>query len=152
VKRTYQVAAIVFLLIAAFLLRESLALRYLTRVGPGPGFFAVWNSIFMGLLAATMLYHATFRQSPPMLEGFLPARAGVLRIAAIVAALLAATVLLPPLGFRLTMLGFVVIVLLAMGKRNPLVTAAVAVACSFGTYQLFVEWLDVMLPVGMLGI
>jgi hypothetical protein len=60
--------------------------------------------------------------------------------------------LLQPLGFRLTMLVFTVGLLLALGVRRPVAIAIFALASSFGLFQVFYYWLQVPLPIGLLGI
>ena len=52
-------------------------------------------------------------------------------------ALVAAAVLLEPLGFRLTMLFFIAGLLLALGARSPTAIALTAVAGSFGVFHVF---------------
>ena len=69
-----------------------------------------------------------------------------------VAALLGATLLLDPLGFRLTLALFCAGVLLALGIRRPWVVAVFALAGGFGVFHVFYHWLKVPLPIGLLGI
>jgi putative tricarboxylic transport membrane protein len=151
-KRPYQIAAAVILLAAAFLARESIRLRYYTSLGPGPGFFPLWLSIVMGVLGGAMFWRATFGATEPMPADFYADRRGYLRIAAVVGGLIAVIVLMEPIGFRLTMLGFYVAMLAALGRQHWLATGAIALAGSFGVYHIFVHWLAVPLPIGFLGI
>lgn len=151
-KRPYQIAAAVLLALAAFMAWESIRLRYYTSLGPGPGFFPLWISLLIGLLAAVMWFQATFRQSEPMPADFFAERAGYLRIGVVLLGLTATAVLLEPLGFRLTMLGFLLFVLSALGKVSRVVGIAIALLGSFGTYHVFWHWLKVPLPVGVLGL
>ncbi len=71
---------------------------------------------------------------------------------ALLAGLVAAALLLQPLGFRLAMLVFSVGLLLALGVRGPVAIAIFALASSFGLFHLFYHWLQVPLPIGLLGI
>ena len=73
--RAYQITGVVFLLLAAFIARESLELKFYTSNGPGPGFFPFWLSMALGLLAVLMILKATFRESEPIPEGFFASRA-----------------------------------------------------------------------------
>jgi hypothetical protein len=151
-RRPYQIFGVVLILAAGFLVRESLRLRYYTPLGPGPGFFPLWLSIFLGILGAAMLWRATFGAPEAMPADFYPDRHGTLRAGAVVAALLGVLVLMEPLGFRLVMLGFYLVLLTALGRRHPLVTGIIALGGSFGVYHAFVRWLAVPLPVGLLGL
>ena len=67
-------------------------------------------------------------------------------------ALAAAALLFEPLGFRLTMLLFIAGLLPALGARSPTAILLTAVAGSFGVFHVFLYWLKVPLPVGVLGL
>lgn len=151
-KRPYQITGVVLLLVAAFLVRESLSLRYYTPLGPGPGFFPLWLSILLAILAVAMLWRATFGKSEAMPADFYPDRKGYLRIGAILGALIGVIVLIKPLGFRLVMVGFYLFLLIALGRQHILITVIIALAGSFGVYYVFVHWLATPLPIGLLGI
>jgi hypothetical protein len=66
--------------------------------------------------------------------------------------LLAAFSALDPLGYRLTALIFITLVLLVLGIRNYVVIALVALALSFGVFHSFYYWLKVPLPIGEFGL
>jgi hypothetical protein len=150
-KRWYQIASVVSMLVAAFLARESLRLRYYTPLGPGPGFFPLWLSILLAILAVAMFWQATFGKPEAMPADFYADRKGYLRIGAVVAALVGVIVLIEPLGFRLVMLAFYLFLLAALGRQHPLVTGTIALAGSFGVYYVFAHWLAIPLPIGLFG-
>lgn len=150
-KRPYQLAGAVFLLIAAYVARESLELRYSTPLGPGPGFFPLWLSVALGLLATAMIYQATFRSNDLRPPDFFATRSGYVRLAVIVGAIAGTVALMVPLGFRLTMLAFYLVLLNVLGRPHVLTVGLVALGGSFGVYYLFVELLRVPLPVGSIG-
>ncbi len=150
-KRPYQITGVVLILFAGFVAHESLDLPFYTENGPGAFFFPLLVSILIGFLGVMMFLQATFGASEAMPADFFATRAGYLRIGAIVLALAAIVVLLEPLGFRLTMLVFLALLLLTLGRQNLLVTAVIALLGSFGTYYVFVQWLRTPLPVGMFG-
>lgn len=151
-KRPYQISGVVLMLVAGFVVRESLRLRYYTPLGPGPGFFPLWLSILLAILAVAMFWQATYGKPEAMPADFYPDRKGYLRIGAVLAALAGVIVLIEPLGFRLVMLGFYLFLLAVLGRQHPLVTGIVALAGSFGVYYVFVHWLAVPLPIGLFGI
>jgi putative tricarboxylic transport membrane protein len=151
-KRPYQITSIVLLAMSAFLAAETLKLRYYTRLGPGPGFFPVWLAVLLAILAAAMFWQATFRKSEAMPAGFFADRAGYLRIAAVLGALVWVIVLMDALGFCLVMLVFYVFLLQVLGRPHPLVTGIIALAGSLGVYYVFVHWLAVSLPIGIFAV
>jgi len=152
VKRAHQVTAVLCIVFAAFVMRRSLAMKLYTPLGPGPGFFPFWLSLLFGALAAIMLAHATLRRSEPASTDLLATRAGYRRIAAILGALVGAIVLMDPLGFRLTSLGFYLFLLTSLSRPTWILTLVIAVAGSFGVYHMFANLLRITLPVGLLGI
>jgi putative tricarboxylic transport membrane protein len=133
-------------------LYEALDLQYYTSLGPGPGFFPFWVALILGVLAACMIYQAMFHEPAALPPDFFPDKRGRLRIGGIVLNMAAAIALLEPLGFRLTMLAFFVVLLLSLGRPRPVVTALVALAGSFGAFFVFDTLLHVPLPVGRFGI
>lgn len=137
---------------ALFLASESLKLRYYTPLGPGPGFFPLWLAALLAILAVAMFCQATFRGAEPMPSDFFADRQGYLRIGAIAASLIAVIGLMEPVGFCLVMLAFYLFLLLVLGRQHPVITAVVALAGSFGMYYVFVHWLKVPLPMGILGV
>ena len=150
--RIYQIAAAVFFLGAGSVAAYAwLNLQYYTRLGPGPGFFPFWLAVLTALLSVRMFYVATFKEREPLPADFFPSRTGWLRIAAIVSSLAAAGVAMEPLGFRLTMFVFLAFLLWVLARRGVLLTAAIAVAGSFGVYELFVRGFKIVLPLGPFG-
>lgn len=150
-KRPYQITGVVLMLVAAFLVRESLRLRYYTPLGPGPGFFPLWLSILLAILAVAMFWQATFGKPEAMPADFYSDRKGYLRIGAVLGALVGVIVLIGPLGFRLVTLGFYLFLLIALGRQHLLLTVIIALAGSFGVYYVFVHWLATPLPIGLFG-
>lgn len=45
-----QITGVLFILLAAFVARESLDLKFYTQLGPGPGFFSFWLALVLGPL------------------------------------------------------------------------------------------------------
>lgn len=151
--RIYQIAAAIFFLAAGSVAVYAwLNLQYYTRLGPGPGFFPFWLAVGTALLALRMFYTATFKEREPLPADFWPTRQGWLRITAILAGLWGAALAMEPLGFRLTMLVFLAFLMLVLARRGVLLSLAIAVVGSFGVYHLFVKGLQIVLPVGPLGL
>ncbi len=150
--RPYLITAGVLVALALFTGWEALNLSYYSPLGPGPGFFAFWLSICLATASVGMAVEAWRGAPRARPAGFLPGRAGFLKIAAIVVALVVTILLFEPLGFRLTMLALVGFLLLVQGKRSLVMTPLIALLGSYGVYELYVNALDAPLPIGFLGI
>ena len=149
--RARQVAAAVLFLLAAGVGAEALRLRSYTSLGPGPGFFPLWLAVILGVLSLLMFVEARRRpQAEPM--PFLATRDAYMRMAIVVAAITASVILLQPLGFRLTMLGMLLVVLFGLGRDHAIVKLATAGLGSFGVHYAFVQWLHIPLPRGPFGL
>jgi len=122
-------------------------------LGPGAGFFPFWLGV-MGVLLSLALLVQSWRGHSigEGAQALLPRGEGARRAAALLAGLVAAALLLQPLGFRLAMLIFTAGLLLALGVRRPVAIAIFALLSSFGLFHVFYYWLQVPLPIGLLGI
>ena len=136
-----------------FAIWQSLLLSLTDRLGPGPGFFPFWLALIGAVLALALLV-TTFRQAAEPADDairVLPHGAGGRRWLAIVGLLAAVTVAMDFAGFRLSMLVFNAVLVIALGERRWWIIAIFAVLGSYGVYYVFTTWLDVLLPVGQLG-
>ena len=82
----------------------------------------------------------------------MPDGGAMFRMIGIVVLLAAAFAVLDPLGYRLTALFFITLMLLVLGVRNYLAIGLVALALSFGVFHSFYYWLKVPLPIGEFGL
>ena len=142
-KRGWQAAVAVLLLVFAFFAFESLRLSLRDALGPGPGFFPFWLSVVGGLLAVVLLVQvgrgrADFETDTLKFE--------LRPVALVLGGLIVATALLEALSFRIAMLALVVYLLLALGVRNWVAIALFALAGSFGVFHVFTGLLKVQLP------
>ena len=143
-------AMLVFCLFAIW---QSLLLSLTDRLGPGPGFFPFWLAVIGAVLAVALLI-TTFREAaePSDTETrILPHGEGGKRWLAIVVLLAAVTVAMEFVGFRIAMLVFNAVLVIALGERRWWVIAVFSVLGSFGVYYVFTTWLDVLLPVSWFG-
>lgn len=151
-RRPLQVAAIVLVLLGAFVAWRAVELRLYTSMGPGPGFFPLCLTLLLIGLAALVLIGATFGAPEPAPPDFVPGRAGALRVGVVLAGLVAVALLIGPLGMRLAFFLFLVGLPLFLGYRNLPAILAVALIGSAGVFAFFARVLDIPLPVGALGI
>jgi putative tricarboxylic transport membrane protein len=152
-KLGWQVACLCLLGIFLPALVTSLGYSLTDALGPGPGFFPFWLSLIGAVLTAAILLQVTLAKVDEDIAGSLaPDRRMLLQAAGVLVALTAAAALFEPLGYRLTMLPFVVAVLLVLGARSVIAIALTALAGSFGVFHVFYHWLKVPLPIGEFGI
>jgi putative tricarboxylic transport membrane protein len=131
----------------------SLSYSLTDTLGPGPGFFPFWLSAMgIALTGAILLQVSLGRLLADAPGGLLPERRPALQGLGVIVALAAAAVLIEPLGFRLTVLPFVVVLLVVLGARSIVAIALCAAGGSFGVFHVFYYWLKVPLPVGAFGI
>lgn len=150
-QRAYQATGLLLLALAVFLGIRAAGLPYYSSLGPGPGFFPLWLCGLLGLFAVAMIVQATFGTPEDAPADVLPDRAGWLRIGAAVAALAATAGLVAVLGFRITTFLFYLVLLPALGSRNPVLIVVLAAIGSFGVHWLFSGMLGLALPAGVLG-
>ncbi len=147
-KRPYQITALVLFLFAIFVGYKSLQLKFYTSLGPGPGFFPLWLSLALAGLAGAMFYQSTLGKPEPMAPDFFDSKLGYLRALAICGAWIWATVMLVPLGYRLTMLVFFPSLLLSLGRVKWTTILLFTVIGSLLAYDVFMLVLRVNLPLG----
>ena len=76
-------------------------------------------------------------------------RAGAIRIAVVASFVAAYNLLLEPLGYLIVTFVFLVFLLWYL-KVSWLLNLAISLIATVGTYALFVIWLKVVLPMGLL--
>jgi len=154
VKRAWQTAAAAFAVLFLVWAQQSWSLSLTDALGPGPGFFPFWLALLGAGLSIALIVQ--FQRSPPTDAPtemrVLPQGAAVRPVCTLLGALIGVAVLLEPLGFRLCVAAFCLIVLPAMGARNWLVIITFALVASFGIHALFSDLLKVPLPIGLLGV
>lgn len=142
-KRGWQAAIAVLLLVFAFFAFESLRLSLRDALGPGPGFFPFWLSVAGGLLAVVLLVQvgrglADFETDTLKFE--------LRPVALVLGGLIVAAALLEALGFRIAMLLLLLYLPVALGARNWIAIGVFALAGSFGVFHVFTGLLKVQLP------
>lgn len=142
----------ILLVFGGFVIHESLELSYFgTDFGPGPGFFSFWLGVLLIVLSLIQVAGTSRGPREPLPEDFIPGADGIKRMLCILGALVASLLLMKPLGFSLTLLGFCIFLFRTLGRQSWWVTLTLAVAGSFGLSYVF-GLLQVILPTGFLGI
>jgi putative tricarboxylic transport membrane protein len=143
VKRVRQLASLVLAGAGVLLVLAGIRLRLEGQYGPGPGFLPFWVGAPLAILSVVWLGQVSLARAdgaPPS-----PASGGV-RVASILAALVAFALLLGPLGFTLSMLGPLLFLCFAFDRRHVVAKLIVALAGSVGTQFAFERLLRVPLP------
>ncbi|RUT34805.1 tripartite tricarboxylate transporter TctB family protein [Arsenicitalea aurantiaca] len=148
-RRVHQIAALLLVLFGAFIVWQALGLRFYTSLGPGPGFFSFWLGASLIVLALIMFVGARWGRAELPPPGFFADRQGYLGMAGIVGGLLAASLLLRPLGFPLTLMAIMFVMLKLVGRTGWTTAVLGALIGGPGVYLLFVHWLRVPLPAGI---
>jgi putative tricarboxylic transport membrane protein len=151
VRRGHLVACVCLLAIFLAALVTSLDYSLSDALGPGPGFFPFWLSVIGAALTVALLAD-TIRMPELPGSGLLLSRHALAQGGGVLLALAVAAALLEPLGFRLTMLGFIAGLLLLLGVRSLPAVTLTALAGSFGVFHVFFYWLKVPLPIGAFGL
>ena len=145
-QRIHQATALCFLAFSAFVMRASWGLDYYTKLGPGSGFFPFWLGVATGVLSLVWLIQVSMRSGRPDDVPFLPDRAGIGRILAILAAMGVMAGFMDLLGFQLMMFAFIFFLLMVLGQQGLWLTLVIALVGSVGVYHIFSGYLDVQLP------
>jgi putative tricarboxylic transport membrane protein len=157
-KLGWQIACLCLLGVFLPALVTSLGYALTDALGPGPGFFPFWLSLIGAVLSAAILAQVTLagtgldKTDQDIELSLVPERRVALQAIGVLIALTAAAALFEPLGYRLTMLPFIVGLLLILGARSPIAILLTALAGSFGVFHVFYHWLKVPLPIGEFGL
>ncbi len=147
----YLVIGLAFLALSVYVMVGAFALEYYTTIGPGPGFFPFWLAAVLAVVTVVWLVRVYLKPGEPLPEGFFPKKSAALRLLSVMTAMVLFVLLGEHLGFRITMLGFLLVMVYALGRRSVFLAMAVALAGSFGAYYLFHDLMGVHLPLATIG-
>ena len=141
-------AAAVLLAFGLFALTQARGLRFGSIVSPGPGFFPLclagaFASVSLGLVASAL-------RTPPGTVARTPGGdlVGRLKVAGMLAALLAYALVLEPAGFPLATFALLLFFFKALQRQRWLVALGASLATALAMYVVFKVWLGVNLPPG----
>ncbi|GIX48414.1 MAG: hypothetical protein KatS3mg131_2625 [Candidatus Tectimicrobiota bacterium] len=141
-----RLAAAVFLVLAAILVREALRLGVeWTTTGPGAGFVPLWLALAMGLAALGVLlgtFKDTARQAAPF---FSSRQAGVFWLKVLLPMVLAVA-LLPYLGIYLVAALYLAVFAAWIGRHRWYLVAAVSLGVPLAMYLSFERFFRLPLP------
>jgi hypothetical protein len=125
----------------------SLAPRYslLDAAGPGGGFLPLVTGLIIALCGLSLLF-SSGDASPDW-----PAASVWARMGAIVVGLGAIAIVMPYLGFILTVIPVMIVLMQAVERQSWVTVLIVSVVSTIGVYFLFTRLLGTSLPRGLLG-
>jgi putative tricarboxylic transport membrane protein len=116
--------------------------------GPGPAFMPFWLGLVMALLALGMLLRSLKQKDPG--AAWLPRGEGLRDMLVVLAATVAFIALLNVTGMVIGTALYLAFLVRYLGKHRWWVTLAVALAAAGFNWLVFVHWLRVPMPEGML--
>jgi hypothetical protein len=147
-RKSDVVPALLMLALSAAIAVDTRGLSFWADTTPGPAFLPVWLAIAGVALVVLRLLEA--RRSSTKIDW--PNRPALVRVGLIVGGLVAVPLLSPLLGVVPTLAVFVAFLLLVILRQSlwpSLATLAITIGVVYG---IFVGWLGVPLPKGLLGI
>lgn len=147
--RYQQIANAVWMVAGVLIVIASTKLGILSAGGPSIGFIPSIAGALIAILGAFQFIQEA-RARDKDTRTFFPDRGAARRVVTVIATLIGTTLLMQPLGFLLTALLTMVVLLTVIERDNWLVTVAFALAASVGVWWLFTS-LDVVLPHGPFG-
>jgi putative tricarboxylic transport membrane protein len=143
---TDRISGGILLLVALAVAWEGRRLPIGTHHGPGPGYFPLILAGVLAVLALVII--ARGRLTPPLATlGWVE----LPRAVAVAAAAAFAALALERLGYRLTVILVLAILLGVVERRPPWLVALVTAGAAFGSFWLFHTVLRVPLPRGPFG-
>jgi len=131
--------------VAAQLLPSTIAKEF-----AGPSFMPTLLSIALAICGAGIVFQARSLSSENRMPGWsVTDRAGAIRIAVVAGATAAYNFLLEPLGYLIVTFVFLSFLFWYL-KVSWRINIAISLIATVGTYTLFVIWLKVVLPMGLL--
>jgi len=116
---------------------------------PGVGFFPFWMSVCLTLFSSLYLIHSLKRAKQPKIGW--PERDGIRKILLTILLLAAFVIGFNYLGFVLTTVLFMILVLRLVEPQRWIIVFTVTIVTTGLSYAIFKVWLQALLPVGFLG-
>jgi|SRR5688572_16793085 putative tricarboxylic transport membrane protein len=147
-KMSDVVPALLMLVLSAAIAFDTRSLSFWADTTPGPAFLPVWLAVAGVVLVVLRLVEA--RRSRTAIDW--PDTAALVRVAMILGGLVAVPLVSPLLGLVPALALFVAFLLLVVLRQRLWPSLATLAVTSGLVYAIFVGWLGVPLPKGILGI
>ena len=116
--------------------------------GPGPAFMPFWLGLVMALLALVLLLRSLKQQNPG--DAWLPRGEGLRDMLVVLAATIAFVALLKVTGMIIGTALYLAFLVRYLGRHRWWVTLAIALAAAGFNWLVFVHWLRVPMPEGLI--
>jgi putative tricarboxylic transport membrane protein len=151
VNKSNRVFAAICLGVSLWLILESSKYNYTVKYTPGPGFFPFWLGVALSMFSIALLIETIFKRKggkhlnePTRM----PAKHSLYRVGLITLFTAAVSLLMTSLGFVLSTILFVSVILFSM-ERIPAVRSVITgLAMSACIYLIFEYWMEIGLPAG----
>jgi putative tricarboxylic transport membrane protein len=150
----WKITSVLLGVLFALFLYQSTKLPLFDELGPGPGFFPLILG-GLGMLLSVVLFvqvRARAAEFGADSEATAVSWKSRFRVAGVVVLMALAALVLERLGYTLTALVVIPLVLILLGARSPVAIILVSIALSVGVFHVFYHWLGVPLPIGLFGI
>jgi len=145
--RRYQLlASLLFGTLGVLLMMQGVKLKLQGDFGPGPGFMPFLVGALLICTCAAWGIQVAIAPSVPFSDDALPDGPGSARVLAVSVSLLLFAAVFDLIGFRLSMLGFLLSVPFIFGTDYRMLKVAIALVLSYGTFYLFERVLRVPRP------
>ncbi len=125
----------------------SSQLTYYSEFGPGPGFLPLWVGIIITACAVYVIVDLLKKHGGPGEFFKLRTRLGLQIFVAIIITFL----LLPVVGFAIGLALFIGVTMRMMGKHRWAQCGLTAIFTAIGIHFIFISWLTIPLPRGLIG-
>jgi len=122
-------------------------LPYHSGYGPGPGFLPLWIGVVL-VISSLVVTVQEFRLASQGDTFFQPRTRMVVKVVALIAITF---LVVPLLGFSLGFGLFILATMRLMGNHRWMTCGAAAIVTAVGIHFLFGQWLDIPLPIGVVG-
>lgn len=149
-KRFQLIAAAAFCVVALVIILGTSELEFWSGISPGPRFMPILVGTSIIVLALLYSYEVIQQGTDAAVD--FPAGSDRRRIVFLALAIIAFALISVPLGIVVAAFVFILVTLLFI-LRQPLMPSLLTSVVTIGViYSIFVAWLDLRLPVGILGI
>jgi len=152
-KKADRIFGVIGLGLSLWFYLESTKFNYMTEFTPGPGFFPFWVGVILAILSCWLLFD-TFRRLPSEADvmKILPEKNALYRVTFIFLMLFGVRMLMPYLGFPVTVCLFVAGILFSLERYGIFKSIGYGIAYAAVTWVIFGHFMEMNFPKGFLGI
>lgn len=152
-KNADRVFGVIGLALSLWSYFESTKFNYRTEFTPGPGFFPFWVGVILAVFSCWLLIDSFRRPSTEEDKiKILPEKHSLYRVGFIFLMLFGVKMLMPFLGFPLTICLFVAGILFSLERCGMIKSIGYGLAYAAVTWVIFEHFMEMGFPKGFLGI